>query len=116
TSFILNLKFYLAKVGENLQTLAATFSVSCCLSGYNDASLDSTAQTGNQIDWQEEGYQKIKAMKEMYYAELNEIFQKISFKLQQNDSLPQQPKPEQLQKLRDFKQMLESLLQFLQLT
>ncbi|KAL9274793.1 Mediator of RNA polymerase II transcription subunit 15a-like protein [Drosera capensis] len=55
-------------------------------------------------------------MKEMYYAELNEIFQKISFKLQQNDSLPQQPKPEQLQKLRDFKQMLESLLQFLQLT
>ncbi|GAB2230841.1 hypothetical protein Droror1_Dr00015135 [Drosera rotundifolia] len=80
------------------------------------SSLDSTAQTGNQIDWQEEGYQKIKAMKEMYYTELNEIFQKISFKLQQHDSLPQQPKPEQLQKLRDFKQMLESLLQFLQLT
>ncbi|KAL9273518.1 Mediator of RNA polymerase II transcription subunit 15a-like protein, partial [Drosera capensis] len=64
----------------------------------------------------EVAYLAIKAMKEMYYAELNEIFQKISFKLQQNDSLPQQPKPEQLQKLRDFKQMLESLLQFLQLT
>ncbi|GAB2282672.1 hypothetical protein Dimus_017209 [Dionaea muscipula] len=78
-------------------------------------SLDSTAQTGNQIDWQEECYQKVKAMREMYYTDLNEIFQKISLKLQQHDSLPQQQKTDQFQKLRFYKQMLENLLQFLQL-
>lgn len=82
------------------------------------ASLDSTAQTGgtNAGDWQEEVYQKIKSMKEMYFADLNEMYQKISMKLQQHESFPQPPKIDQLEKLRIFKGMLERLMQVLQTT
>ncbi|XP_043717567.1 mediator of RNA polymerase II transcription subunit 15a-like [Telopea speciosissima] len=47
------------------------------------ASIDSIAQTGLICDWQEEVYQKIKAMKEMYLPELDEMYQKIAIKLQQ---------------------------------
>ncbi|KAK2973641.1 hypothetical protein RJ640_014969 [Escallonia rubra] len=82
----------------------------------SSASLDSTAQTGNASggDLQEEIYQKIKAMKDMYLADLSEMYQKIAGKLQQHDSLPQQPKNEQLEKLKIFKTMLERLITFLQ--
>ncbi|KAF2323114.1 hypothetical protein GH714_033517 [Hevea brasiliensis] len=82
------------------------------------ASLDSTAQTrhANGGDWQEEVYQKIKGMKETYLPELNEIYQKIATKLQQHDSLPQQPKSEQLEKLKIFKTMLERIISFLQVS
>ncbi|KAL9239902.1 hypothetical protein vseg_014177 [Gypsophila vaccaria] len=81
-------------------------------------SLDSTAQTSsaNGGDWQEEVYQKIKSMKDLYYADLNEMFQKISVKLQQHDSLPQQPKIDQIEKLKVFKQVLERLMHVLQIT
>ncbi|KAK8641742.1 hypothetical protein V6N13_011120 [Hibiscus sabdariffa] len=81
----------------------------------SSTSLDSTAQTGqaNGGDWQEEVYQKIKAMKETYLPELNEMHQKIAAKLLQHDSLPQQPKSEQLDKLKIFKTMLERILHFL---
>ncbi|GMI91895.1 hypothetical protein HRI_002858800 [Hibiscus trionum] len=81
----------------------------------SSTSLDSTAQTGqaNGSDWQEEVYQKIKAMKETYLPELNEMHQKIAAKLLQHDSLPQQPKSEQLDKLKIFKTMLERILHFL---
>ncbi|CAK9309347.1 unnamed protein product [Citrullus colocynthis] len=84
----------------------------------SSTSLDSTAQTGqvNGGDWQEEIYQKIKAMKELYYFELKEMYQKILPKVHQFDSLPQQPKIEQLTKLRQFKSILERLLTFLQLS
>ncbi|KAI8572509.1 hypothetical protein RHMOL_Rhmol01G0204700 [Rhododendron molle] len=79
-------------------------------------SLDSEAQTGNATsgDWQEEIYQKIKVLKEAYLAELTEMDQKIAGKLQQHDSLPQQPKNEQLEKLQFIKTMLERILKFLQ--
>ncbi|KAK9713479.1 hypothetical protein RND81_06G030000 [Saponaria officinalis] len=81
-------------------------------------SLDSTAQTGsvNGCDWQEEVYQKIKSMKDLYYADLSEMYQKISFKLHQHESLPQQPNIEQIEKLRVFKNMLDRLMQVLQIT
>ncbi|XP_038993346.1 mediator of RNA polymerase II transcription subunit 15a-like isoform X2 [Hibiscus syriacus] len=81
----------------------------------SSTSLDSTAQTGqaNGGDWQEEVYQKIKAMKETYLPELNEMHQKIAAKLLQHDSLPQQLKSEQLDRLKKFKSMLEHLLHFL---
>ncbi|KAL4334639.1 hypothetical protein GQ457_07G032460 [Hibiscus cannabinus] len=81
----------------------------------SSTSLDSTAQTGqaNGGDWQEEVYQKIKVMKETYLPELNEMHQKIAAKLLQHDSLPQQPKSEQLDKLKIFKTMLERILHFL---
>uniref|UniRef100_A0A2K2B0P6 Mediator complex subunit 15 KIX domain-containing protein n=1 Tax=Populus trichocarpa TaxID=3694 RepID=A0A2K2B0P6_POPTR len=98
------------------------------------ASLDSTAETGhaNGADWQEEIYQKIKVMKETYLPEINEMDQRIATKLQQgnwsmqflilvyvnfafqHDPLPQQPKSEQLEKLKLFKVMLERLIGFLQ--
>ncbi|KAI9107389.1 hypothetical protein K1719_021426 [Acacia pycnantha] len=82
----------------------------------SSTSLDSTAQTGqsNGGDWQEEVYQKIKIMKEKYLPELNEVYQKIAARLQQHDSLPQQPKSDQLNWLKMFKTMLERLLAFLQ--
>nr|GMD58450.1 mediator of RNA polymerase II transcription subunit 15A-like isoform X1 [Ipomoea batatas] len=109
----------------------------------SSTSLDSTAQTGNAnvADWQEEAYQKIKAMKETYYMDLNELFQKIAGKLSQlsenelwtrglltgqlsfipllkssqHDSVPQQPKNEQIEKLKMFKVMVERLLHMLRL-
>ncbi|XP_041014898.1 mediator of RNA polymerase II transcription subunit 15a-like isoform X2 [Juglans microcarpa x Juglans regia] len=84
----------------------------------SSTSLDSTAQTGhgNGGDWQEEVYQKIKAMKEMHLPELNEMYQKIAAKVQQQDSLSQQPKSDQLDKLKTFKTMLERLITFLQVS
>ncbi|XP_062092601.1 mediator of RNA polymerase II transcription subunit 15a [Humulus lupulus] len=83
----------------------------------SSTSVDSTAQTGhaNGGDWQEEVYQKIKTMKELYLPELLEMYQKIAGKLQQLDSLPQQaPKLEQLEKLKLFRNTLERAIQFLQ--
>ncbi|KAF5739057.1 hypothetical protein HS088_TW12G00255 [Tripterygium wilfordii] len=58
----------------------------------SSTSLDSTAQTGHAdgADWQEEVYQK-------------------------NESLPQPPKPEQVEKLKVFKAMLERIINFLQI-
>ncbi|KAG4944950.1 hypothetical protein JHK87_040957 [Glycine soja] len=84
----------------------------------SSTSLDSTAQTGQSSggDWQEEVYQKIKSMKESYLPELNEMYQKIASKLQQHDSLPQQPKSDQLEKLKVFKMMLERIITFLQVS
>ncbi|KVH91385.1 Coactivator CBP, KIX domain-containing protein [Cynara cardunculus var. scolymus] len=83
----------------------------------SSTSLDSTAQTGNPNggDWQEEVYQKIKAMKDLYLLDLHDMHQKILGKLQQHDSLPQQPKNEQLEKLKVFKNMLERFMAFLQI-
>ncbi|XP_071733741.1 mediator of RNA polymerase II transcription subunit 15a-like isoform X2 [Rutidosis leptorrhynchoides] len=83
----------------------------------SSTSLDSTAQTVNPNggDWQEEVYQKIKAMKELYLMDLNDMYQKILGKFQQNETLPQQPKNEQLEKLKVFKNMLERFMQFLQI-
>ncbi|GER32927.1 transcription cofactor [Striga asiatica] len=76
--------------------------------------MDSSPQTGNGSggDWQEEVYQKIKSMNEMYFPELNEMYQRMATKLQQHDSL-QQPKNEQLEKLRFLKMMLERFIIFL---
>uniref|UniRef100_A0A1J3JTF3 Mediator of RNA polymerase II transcription subunit 15a n=1 Tax=Noccaea caerulescens TaxID=107243 RepID=A0A1J3JTF3_NOCCA len=78
------------------------------------SSLDSTAQTenANGVDWQEEVFQKIKTMKEAYLPDLNEIYQRVAAKLQQ-DSIPQQQRSEQFEKLKQFKTMLERMIQFL---
>nr|VDC58439.1 unnamed protein product [Brassica rapa] len=53
---------------------------------------DSTSKTLNPSggDWREETYQKIKALKKKYIHILSELFQKLSYKLQEIDSLPQQ--------------------------
>nr|GMC69650.1 mediator of RNA polymerase II transcription subunit 15A isoform X8 [Ipomoea batatas] len=80
------------------------------------ASLDSTAQTGyaNGADWQEEAYQKIKSMKDMHFMDLIDLHAKISTKLAQCESL-QQPPTDQINKLRNFKSMVERFLHILQL-
>ncbi|KAK7261974.1 hypothetical protein RIF29_28301 [Crotalaria pallida] len=84
----------------------------------SSTSLDSTAQTGqpNGGDWQEEVYQKIKTMKESYLPELNEMYQKVASRLLQHDSNPQQPKTDQLERLKVFKMMLERIITFLQVS
>ncbi|XP_048140062.1 mediator of RNA polymerase II transcription subunit 15a isoform X3 [Rhodamnia argentea] len=88
------------------------------LSETSAMSIDSSAQAGHSGggDWQEEAYQKMKSMREAYLPELNEMYQKISMKLQQcqHESLPQQPKSEQLEKLKAFKVMLERVIAVLQ--
>ncbi|KAJ0593874.1 putative coactivator CBP, KIX domain superfamily, mediator complex subunit 15, KIX [Helianthus annuus] len=72
---------------------------------------DSTASGG---DWQEEVYQKIKAMKELYLLDLSDLHQRVVSKLQPRDSLSQQLENEQLEKLKVFKNTLEHYMQFLQ--
>ncbi|KAK7302081.1 hypothetical protein RJT34_12960 [Clitoria ternatea] len=53
---------------------------------------------------------KIQTMKESYLPEMNEMYQKIAAKLQQHDSLPQQPKSDQIEKLKVYKVMLERMM------
>ncbi|KAJ4829667.1 hypothetical protein Tsubulata_034581 [Turnera subulata] len=79
----------------------------------SSTSLDSTSsEHANGGDWQEE----IKTMKEMYLHDLNDMYQKISLKLLQHDSLPQQLPTEQLEKLKIFKVMLDRIISFLQVS
>ncbi|KAK7294053.1 hypothetical protein RJT34_16936 [Clitoria ternatea] len=84
----------------------------------SSTSLDSTVQTPQPsgVDWQEEVYQKIQTMKESYLPEMNEMYQKIAAKLQQHDSLPQQPKSDQIEKLKVYKVMLERMMALLQIS
>ncbi|GKV15586.1 hypothetical protein SLEP1_g26366 [Rubroshorea leprosula] len=80
--------------------------------------LDSTVQTGhpNGGDWQEEVYQKIISMKDMYSYDLNEVYQRFAKRVQQHESLPQPPKSEQLDKLKLFKATLERLIAFISIS
>ncbi|XP_052724757.1 mediator of RNA polymerase II transcription subunit 15a isoform X2 [Vigna angularis] len=80
-------------------------------------SLDSTTQSAQPSgnDWQEEVYQKIQAMKESYLPDMNEVYQKVANKLQQHDSLPQQSKSDQIDKLRAYKMMLERMMALVQI-
>ncbi|XP_047166933.1 mediator of RNA polymerase II transcription subunit 15a-like isoform X2 [Vigna umbellata] len=80
-------------------------------------SLDSTTQSAQPSgnDWQEEAYQKIQAMKESYLPDMNEVYQKVANKLQQHDSLPQQAKSDQIDKLRAYKMMLERMMTLVQI-
>ncbi|XP_049390587.1 mediator of RNA polymerase II transcription subunit 15a-like [Solanum stenotomum] len=64
--------------------------------------------------WQEEVYQKIKSMKEMYYSKLYHLYQKIAYELQQN-SLHQRRTNEQIEKLKMCKITLERIMLYLQL-
>ncbi|KAM1276369.1 hypothetical protein ACFX13_029600 [Malus domestica] len=111
---------YLRKISLKMLTLETKSqnSMGNPLQSNSAAFLDSSAQTGyaNGGDWQEEVYQKIKVMKERYEPELSEMYQKIATKLQQHDSLPQQPKSEQLEKLKMFRTMLERLISILQVS
>ncbi|KAL5707791.1 hypothetical protein ACHQM5_018652 [Ranunculus cassubicifolius] len=79
-------------------------------------SIDSASQSGQPsgVDWQEDAYQKVKAMKDMYLQDLSEMHQKVIFKLQQNETLAQAPK-EQVERIRMMKGFLERVITFLQM-
>ncbi|RLM62322.1 hypothetical protein C2845_PM14G20480 [Panicum miliaceum] len=82
------------------------------------ASVDSTAQTGHPGagDLQEEIYQMIKNLKDQYFAELNDLYNKISMKIQHVDNhMPAQKSSDQYEKMKNFKALLERTLHFLQL-
>ncbi|XP_056853045.1 probable mediator of RNA polymerase II transcription subunit 15c isoform X2 [Raphanus sativus] len=80
------------------------------------ASQDSAGTTANANgeDWQEETYQKIKALKEKYLPLLSTLLQKLSEKLGEVDSLPQQKmQHEPIQKLKEGKLTLELIIMYL---
>ncbi|XP_022036920.1 mediator of RNA polymerase II transcription subunit 15a isoform X3 [Helianthus annuus] len=99
------------------QRLPASFHQQRAMPEASSTSSDSTAQTGNPNsgDCQEEVYQKVKAMKDQYFQGLADLYPKILGRLQQHDSLPQQPNGDQAEKLKKFKHMLERCMKFLQL-
>ncbi|BBH04420.1 hypothetical protein Prudu_015559 [Prunus dulcis] len=76
----------------------------------------SSTRHANGVDWQEEVYQEIEVMKEMYLPELSEMYQRFASYLLQHNSLPQPPKSKQLDKLNFFKAMLERLISVLQIS
>ncbi|XP_019076686.1 mediator of RNA polymerase II transcription subunit 15a isoform X3 [Vitis vinifera] len=81
-----------------------------------DAKKDPTSEKrhANLGDWQEEVYQKIKSMNDMYLPELIQIYKKFAARYQQLVSLPQQPMGDQSRKLKDVMSTLEFLIKFLQ--
>ncbi|KAL8216475.1 hypothetical protein R6Q57_023312 [Mikania cordata] len=99
------------------QRVSTSFNQQRAMAEASSTSSDSTAQTGNPNsgDWQEEVYQKVKAMKDKYLPELTDIYQKFIGRLQQHDSLPQQPNGEHVEKLKKLKYMLECCIKFLQI-
>ncbi|EOA26015.1 hypothetical protein CARUB_v10019419mg [Capsella rubella] len=77
-------------------------------------SQDSVNATG---DWQEETYQKIKAMKEKYLPILITIHSKIMQKLRQIESLPPEKMgDEPIPKIKAFKSSIEHVMVFLNVT
>ncbi|KAI3690517.1 hypothetical protein L2E82_48584 [Cichorium intybus] len=70
----------------------------------------------NGEDWQEEVYEKIKIMKNLYLQDLNDLYLVILHKLQKHNSVPQQQlNNEKIEKLKAFKNMLERFMTFLQI-
>lgn len=83
----------------------------------SSTSVDSTAQTGHPGagDYQEELYQMIKSLKDQHFAELSDLYNKISIKLQHIDNhMPPQKSTDQYEKMKGFKALLERTLHFLQ--
>ncbi|VAH96369.1 unnamed protein product [Triticum turgidum subsp. durum] len=67
--------------------------------------------------WQEEIYQMVKIMKDQYFADLSELFNKVCVKLQHVESMIRPPIPsEQYDRMKSFKTMLERILQMLQIS
>ncbi|KAK4720734.1 hypothetical protein R3W88_010967 [Solanum pinnatisectum] len=77
-------------------------------------------ENANGVDWQEEVYQKIKYMKEMYLSNLKDLYENIAhqvfwFTTLQHDSLHHRLQNENIEKLKMFKVTLEHIMLFLQL-
>ncbi|KAF7105410.1 hypothetical protein CFC21_106224 [Triticum aestivum] len=85
----------------------------------SSTSADFTAQSGHAGagDWQEDIYQMIQSLKDQYFAQLIELFNKISVKLHHVDSIiPPQKPSEQYDRMKSFKIMLDRILQMLQMS
>ncbi|KAI3909247.1 hypothetical protein MKW92_046305 [Papaver armeniacum] len=81
-----------------------------------DAAMTGNATaTGTAIGVQEEVYQRIKSMREKYLPDLSDMHRKISQILQQYDSLPQPPKSEGIELLKNFKIVVDRMMRFLNL-
>ncbi|XBI05575.1 hypothetical protein VPH35_133729 [Triticum aestivum] len=83
----------------------------------SSTSADFTAQSGHAGagDWQEDIYQM--SLKDQYFAEIIELFNKISVKLHHVDSIiPPQKPSEQYDSMKSFKIMLDRILQMLQMS
>ncbi|XP_072150439.1 uncharacterized protein [Setaria viridis] len=76
--------------------------------------MSQTGQTGAG-DLQEELYQMIKSLKDQYFAELNDLYNKVSMKIQHVDNhMPAQKSSDQYEEMNSFKALLERTLYFLQ--
>ncbi|KAI4985554.1 hypothetical protein ZWY2020_018184 [Hordeum vulgare] len=86
----------------------------------SSTSADSTAQTGREgADdyWQEEIYQMVKVLKDQYFAEIGELYNKISLKLQDVENIiPPQMPSEKYDRIKSFKIILNRILQMLQIS
>ncbi|KAI3851556.1 hypothetical protein MKW92_040657 [Papaver armeniacum] len=71
--------------------------------------------TGSLVGVQEEVYQTIKSMREKYLPDLSDMHRKISQICQQYDSLPQPPKSEEIELLKNFKIVVDKVIGFLNL-
>uniref|UniRef100_A0A6V7QT75 Mediator complex subunit 15 KIX domain-containing protein n=1 Tax=Ananas comosus var. bracteatus TaxID=296719 RepID=A0A6V7QT75_ANACO len=80
-----------------------------------NAWVGSTAENehADGIDWQQEIYEKIKTMKELYFVELFELYQMIALKIQQRASLEAPGNPSD--RAEKMKKLLEGILVILQL-
>ncbi|XP_078444073.1 mediator of RNA polymerase II transcription subunit 15a-like isoform X2 [Wolffia australiana] len=77
-------------------------------------SIESTSQTNQPgPDWLDETYQKIQSMRELYYADINELHQRMAQRIQQSESLILAGK--QSEQLENFKKRKEQLYQYLTL-
>ncbi|XP_076959346.1 mediator of RNA polymerase II transcription subunit 15a-like [Bidens hawaiensis] len=99
------------------QRLPASFHQQRAMPEASSTSSDSTAHTGNPNngDWQEEVYQKVKAMKDKYFQELADMYRICRARLQQHDSFSQPPNGDQVERLKKYKHTLECCMKFLKL-
>ncbi|XP_076921146.1 mediator of RNA polymerase II transcription subunit 15a-like [Bidens hawaiensis] len=99
------------------QRLPTSFNQQRAMPEASSTSSDSTAQTGhpNSGDWQEEVYQKVKAMKDKYFQELADMYRICRARLQQHDSFSQPPNGDQVERLKKYKHTLECCMKFLKL-
>ncbi|XP_050107008.1 mediator of RNA polymerase II transcription subunit 15a-like isoform X2 [Malus sylvestris] len=109
---------YLQKISTKMFTVEAKSPNTILDTSLQANSSDSPAPTrhANEAIWQEEVYQKIKDMKEMYLPELSEMYQKITNKIQQHEYCLSTQAKSELEKLKMFKTMLERVILVLQVS
>ncbi|XP_019421204.1 PREDICTED: mediator of RNA polymerase II transcription subunit 15a-like isoform X1 [Lupinus angustifolius] len=100
---------YIAKLSAKLKTLSSAppQSAESNLSVSNPSG--SGAEREVNVEWQEQLYQKVQTMRSTYVTKLDFVYKELCRKLQQLESVPQQPKTSDIEKLRHHKQSLECI-------